>query len=86
MTDKWRRDGAGKWMAYRLDDGELIGRGGLSWTELDGERRLEVGWTVREKHRRCGTLTCCYERVPQFLDRQVPHAGRPLPVTRRGAA
>jgi RimJ/RimL family protein N-acetyltransferase len=57
MADKWRRDAAGKWMAYRLDDGELVGRGGLSWTELDGERRLEVGRTVREKHRRCGYAT-----------------------------
>ena len=21
-------------------------------------------------------MTCCFERVPQFLDRQVPHPGR----------
>lgn len=54
MADKWRRDGVGKWMAYRLDDGELVGRGGLSWTDLDGKWCLEVGWAVREEHRRRG--------------------------------
>lgn len=57
MAGKWRRDGVGKWMAYRLDDGELVGRGGLSWTDLDGKRRLEVGWAVREEHRGRGYAT-----------------------------
>lgn len=43
----WDKDGVDKWMAYARDTGELIGRGGLSCTELDGQRRLEMGWTVR---------------------------------------
>jgi len=36
-----------KWMAYRRDTGELVGRGGLSYADLAGSRRLEVGWAVR---------------------------------------
>lgn len=43
----WEKDGVDKWMAYDRTNGELIGRGGLSWTELDGRRLLEMGWTVR---------------------------------------
>jgi RimJ/RimL family protein N-acetyltransferase len=49
MGKAWRADGVHKWMAYRLDDGELIGRGGLSYSEVDGARRLEIGWAVRER-------------------------------------
>ncbi len=29
-------------------------------------------------------MTCCFERVPQFLDRQVPYSGWPLPSRRKG--
>jgi RimJ/RimL family protein N-acetyltransferase len=43
----WEKEGVDKWMAYERDAGELIGRGGLSHTELDGQQRLEMGWTVR---------------------------------------
>jgi RimJ/RimL family protein N-acetyltransferase len=66
----WERYGVGKWMAYRRDDGDLagrgglsfanprpsppspptspvVGRGGLSFAEIDGQMRFEVGWTVR---------------------------------------
>ena len=44
----WRTDGIGKWMAYNRETGELVGRGGLSMVDVDGEWRLEVGWAVRE--------------------------------------
>jgi RimJ/RimL family protein N-acetyltransferase len=63
MARAWARDGVGKWMAYALATGELVGRGGLSRldpaAELTGRigsvlggdgwarDRLEVGWTVR---------------------------------------
>jgi RimJ/RimL family protein N-acetyltransferase len=43
----WEIDGVDKWMAYDRTSGELVGRGGLSRTELEGQSRLEVGWTVR---------------------------------------
>jgi RimJ/RimL family protein N-acetyltransferase len=43
----WRTDGVGKWMAYDRRTGELVGRGGLSLADVDGERRVEVGWAVR---------------------------------------
>jgi RimJ/RimL family protein N-acetyltransferase len=57
MQHRWQHQGVGKWMAYRLTDGELIGRGGLSWTELSGEQRLELGWAIREQHRGHGYAT-----------------------------
>ena len=42
----WASDGVSKWLAYDKETGELIGRGGLSFADVDGERRLELGWTV----------------------------------------
>lgn len=42
----WEADGVGKWVAYRRGTGELVGRGGLSRTDLDGQVRLEIGWTL----------------------------------------
>jgi RimJ/RimL family protein N-acetyltransferase len=42
----WETDGVGKWLAYDRETGDLVGRGGLSRTEVDGATRLEVGWTV----------------------------------------
>lgn len=53
----WRTDGVGKWMAYDRGSGELVGRGGLSLVDVDGERRLEVGWAVRQKLWRRGYAT-----------------------------
>jgi len=44
----WRTDGVGKWMAFDRGTGDLVGRGGLSLADVDGERRLEVGWAVRQ--------------------------------------
>jgi len=46
MGRAWRADGVHKWIAYRRDTGELVGRGGLSYTDVLGARRLEVGWAV----------------------------------------
>jgi RimJ/RimL family protein N-acetyltransferase len=43
----WEARGVSKWIAYDRASGELIGRGGLSRWNLDGQQRLEVGWTVR---------------------------------------
>ncbi|QSB17511.1 GNAT family N-acetyltransferase [Natronosporangium hydrolyticum] len=43
----WDQEGVDKWMAYDRQTGELIGRSGLNRTELDGQSRLEISWTVR---------------------------------------
>jgi RimJ/RimL family protein N-acetyltransferase len=47
MAEGWRRDGVHKWIAHDRATGELVGRGGMSVTDLDGARVLEVGWYVR---------------------------------------
>jgi [ribosomal protein S5]-alanine N-acetyltransferase len=49
MGDAWRTEGVHKWLAHHRGTGELIGRGGLSYAEVDGARRLEVGWAVRRR-------------------------------------
>ncbi|HEY2575221.1 MAG TPA: GNAT family N-acetyltransferase [Streptosporangiaceae bacterium] len=46
MGEAWERRGACRWIAYRRSDGALAGRGGLSFAEVDGRERLELGWTV----------------------------------------
>jgi RimJ/RimL family protein N-acetyltransferase len=63
MGQGWQTDGVHKWMAYDRGSGDLVGRGGLSRMQADGDTtgriqaalpgegwaqdRLEVGWTVR---------------------------------------
>jgi RimJ/RimL family protein N-acetyltransferase len=63
MARAWADDGAGKWVAFELGTGGLVGRGGLSRLPPDGATtrqiasavgtdgwardRLELGWTVR---------------------------------------
>ncbi|MET9258870.1 GNAT family N-acetyltransferase [Amycolatopsis sp. NPDC004079] len=53
----WQRDGVGKWLAHHRESGELLGRGGLSYQDFDGARRLEIGWAVREAHWGSGYAT-----------------------------
>lgn len=48
MAERWKSDGVGKWMAHQLSDGTLVGRGGFSRIDLDGETVLELGWVVRD--------------------------------------
>lgn len=43
----WETEGVHRWIAYDRVTCELIGRGGLSHAEIDGQRRFELGWTVR---------------------------------------
>jgi RimJ/RimL family protein N-acetyltransferase len=63
MARAWAGDGVGKWVAYALETGELVGRGGLSRLPAGAATtrriasamagggwardRLELGWTVR---------------------------------------
>ena len=48
MAARWATEGVGKWMARDRSDGSLVGRGGLSCWELEGEGVLELGWAVRD--------------------------------------
>lgn len=48
MTARWARDKVGKWMARDRSDGSLVGRGGFTRIDLDGEAVLELGWVVRD--------------------------------------
>ena len=48
MAAGWARDGVGKWMARDRADGSLVGRGGFTRIDLDGEQVLELGWVVRD--------------------------------------
>lgn len=48
MTARWRMDGVGKWMARYREDEALVGRGGFTRYDLDGEAVLELGWVVRD--------------------------------------
>jgi RimJ/RimL family protein N-acetyltransferase len=48
MAARWAADGVGKWMAYDRSDGSLVGRGGFTRFDLDGETVLELGWAVRD--------------------------------------
>ncbi|WP_020574086.1 GNAT family N-acetyltransferase [Actinopolymorpha alba] len=42
----WDADGVHKWIAYDRVSGELVGRGGLSSTQVDGADHLELGWAL----------------------------------------
>ena len=57
MEREWRTAGVHKWLAYRRDDGQLVGRGGLSYAQLDGRRRLELGWAIRAPYQGQGYAT-----------------------------
>lgn len=48
MAARWAADGVGKWMARDRSDGSLVGRGGFTRFDLDGESVLELGWAVRD--------------------------------------
>ena len=48
MASRWTIDRVGKWMAHDRLDGSLVGRGGFTRVDLDGEAVLELGWAVRD--------------------------------------
>ena len=48
MARRWTVDGVGKWLAHDWATGSLVGRGGFTKIELDGEGVLELGWAVRD--------------------------------------
>jgi RimJ/RimL family protein N-acetyltransferase len=48
MVKRWSADGVGKWIAHDRFNGSLVGRGGFTRVELDGQAALELGWVVRD--------------------------------------
>lgn len=48
MAERWARDGVAKWLARDLADGSLVGRGGFTRIDLEGEDVLELGWAIRD--------------------------------------
>ena len=48
MAARWTADGVGNWLARERSDGSLVGRGGFTRFDLDGEAVLELGWAVRD--------------------------------------
>lgn len=57
MTRRWATDRVGKWLARDRSDGSLVGRGGFTRFELDGESVLELGWAVRDSRTGRGYAT-----------------------------
>jgi RimJ/RimL family protein N-acetyltransferase len=57
MVTRWKIDGVGKWLARSRADASLVGRGGFSRFDLNGERVLELGWVVRDDHTGRGYAT-----------------------------
>jgi RimJ/RimL family protein N-acetyltransferase len=57
MATRWTVDGVGKWMARDRSDGSLVGRGGFTRIDLDGETVLELGWAVRDARTGRGCAT-----------------------------
>src|SRR3954452_13882710 len=49
MQDRWSRDGVGKWIAHRRSGGPLVGPPPLSLWLFGGQRRLELGWALRDE-------------------------------------
>ncbi len=48
MAERWTVDGVGKWLAHDRSNRSLVGRGGFTRFDLDGETVLELGWVVRD--------------------------------------
>ena len=48
LAERWTADGVGKWLAHDRSNGSLVGRGGFTRFDLDGEAVLELGWAVRD--------------------------------------
>lgn len=91
MGRAWQEAGVHKWLAYRRDTGELVGRGGLSYAELQGRRRLELGWAIRSRHQGYATeigragLSFAYDELgaPEVLALTERHNTRSRAVMER---
>ncbi len=48
IVERWAADRVGKWVAHDRLNGSLVGRGGFTRFDLDGQAVLELGWVVRD--------------------------------------
>jgi len=46
QIDHWERHGFGIWLLRDRATGEMIGRGGLQYTDVTGVSAVEVGWAI----------------------------------------
>jgi RimJ/RimL family protein N-acetyltransferase len=46
----WREHGFGPWVLEQREDGAVVGRGGLRWTELEEGWTVELPWAVASAH------------------------------------
>jgi RimJ/RimL family protein N-acetyltransferase len=46
----WDEYGFGPWTLLDRDDGTMVGRGGLRWTELEAGWSVELPWAVASSH------------------------------------
>ncbi len=72
MVTRWTIDGVGKWLARSRADAALVGRGGFSRFELNGERVLELGWVVRDTLTRRGYATEIGRAALEWADTYEP--------------
>lgn len=42
----WRAHGFGPWVLFDHSDGSFVGRAGLHWTEVEGQRVIELAWAL----------------------------------------
>lgn len=45
----WQSHGFGPWALLDREDGGLVGRGGLRWTEIGGRKVAELPWTIASR-------------------------------------
>jgi RimJ/RimL family protein N-acetyltransferase len=53
----WAEHGFGPWSLLERDGEELVGRGGLQWTQVDGILEVELPWTIASEHWNRGLAT-----------------------------
>lgn len=53
----WRRHGFGPWALRERETERFVGRGGLAWTAVEGERAVELPWALRTEFHGRGYAT-----------------------------
>lgn len=53
----WDRHGYGPWVVREREGGAFVGRGGLAWTIVDGQREVELPWAVMPEFQNRGYAT-----------------------------
>jgi RimJ/RimL family protein N-acetyltransferase len=43
----WAEHGFGPWVLTAREDGSMVGRGGLRWTEIEDRLTVELPWAIR---------------------------------------